>query len=299
MKFGQVTNLDSIEFDLPEIPNRTKELLNKSTTEKSVKFYFGAPGWSDINYKGNIYPRKTSSAKMLIEYAKQFNSIEFNGTRYGVPKLTTAEKWKDKVNKDFKFSMKLPQFITHRKNINDIESYQKIDEFLLLWDNIVHYSGVNFAVMANYFRSDKFNDLAKFVQYWPKEVPLAIELRDQSWFNLKMSQSWHELFYENRIIPVITDTPGRRDVLHFNLTNDHLFVRYVGDFSHESDKKRIEQWVNRISELVGMGVNHIWFYVHQPGENRERILQFYNYMLPLINTSLDLNIPLLVDYSKA
>ena len=129
MKFGQVTNLDSIEFDLPEIPNRTKELLNKSTTEKSVKFYFGAPGWSDINYKGNIYPRKTSSAKMLIEYAKQFNSIEFNGTRYGVPKLTTAEKWKDKVNKDFKFSMKLPQFITHRKNINDIESYQKIDEF--------------------------------------------------------------------------------------------------------------------------------------------------------------------------
>ena len=78
-----------------------------------------------------------------------------------------------------------------------------------------------------------------------------------------------------------------------------MFVRYVGDFSHESDKKRIEQWVNRISELVGMGVNHIWFYVHQPGENRERILQFYNYMLPLINTSLDLNIPLLVDYSKS
>ena len=39
MKFGQVTNLDSIEFDLPEIPNRTKELLNKSTTEKIVKFY--------------------------------------------------------------------------------------------------------------------------------------------------------------------------------------------------------------------------------------------------------------------
>ena len=54
MKFGQVTNLDSIEFDLPEIPNRTKELLNKYTSEKSVKFYFGAPGWSDFNYKGNI-----------------------------------------------------------------------------------------------------------------------------------------------------------------------------------------------------------------------------------------------------
>ena len=99
-----------------------------------------------------------------------------------------------------------------------------------------------FCCNGQLFRSDKFNDLAKFVQYWPKEVPLAIESEIKG-FNLKMSQSWHELFYENRIIPVITDTPGRRDVLHFNLTNNHLFVRYVGDFSHESDKKRIEQWV--------------------------------------------------------
>ena len=36
MKFGQVTNLDSIEFNLPEIPNRTKKLLNKSKSENLV-----------------------------------------------------------------------------------------------------------------------------------------------------------------------------------------------------------------------------------------------------------------------
>ena len=51
---------------------------------------------------------------MLIEYAKQFNGIEFNGTRYGV-KLKVAQNWKEKVGPDFKFSLKLPQFITHRK----------------------------------------------------------------------------------------------------------------------------------------------------------------------------------------
>ena len=68
-----------------------------------------------------------------------------------------------KVGPNFKFSLKLPQFITHRKNINDVEAYQKIDEFLLLWSEIKDYSGVNFAVMANYFRSEQFNELDKFI----------------------------------------------------------------------------------------------------------------------------------------
>ena len=138
MKFGQVDNLDSVDFNYSEIPLKTKENLSSTKSDKKIHFFFGAPGWSDVNYKGSIYPLKTSSNKMLIEYAKQFNSIEFNGTRYGVPKLKVAQNWKEKVGPDFKFSLKLPQFITHRKNINDVEAYQKIDEFMLLWLSLIH-----------------------------------------------------------------------------------------------------------------------------------------------------------------
>ena len=98
---------------------------------------------------------------------------------------------------------------------------------------------------------------------------------------------------KRNIIPVITDTPGRRDVVHFNLTNNHLFVRYVGDFSHQSDLERIKSWIEKIRELVQLGVNNIWFYVHQPGENRERILLFFNHLIPKINSALKINIPLL------
>ena len=99
------------------------------------------------------------------------------------------------------------------------------------------------------------------------------------------------------VTPVITDTPGRRDVVHFKITNDQLFVRYVGDFAHPSDLYRTANWVNRIGELCEMGVNKVWFYVHQPGENRERILGFFNNMIPQINQSLSLDIPLLRNYS--
>ena len=300
MKFGQVDNLDSVDFNYSEIPHITKENLSSTKSDNKIHFFFGAPGWSDVNYKGSIYPLKTSSNKMLIEYAKQFNSIEFNGTRYGVPKLQVAQNWKEKVGPGFKFSLKLPQFITHRKNINDVEAYQKIDEFLLLWSEIEEYSGINFAVMANYFRSEQFNELDKFIRHWPNEVPLAIELRDQSWFNdLRVVNRWHELFLEHNVIPVVTDTPGRRDVMHFNLTNNHLFVRYVGDFNHSSDKYRIYKWVDKMVELVNCGVDHIWFYVHQPGENRERILHFFNFMIPLVNQELNLEIKELKNHRLA
>ena len=300
MKFGQVDNLDSVDFTYSEIPLKTKENLSNTKRDHKIHFFFGAPGWSDVNFKGSIYPLKTSSNKMLIEYAKQFNSIEFNGTRYGVPKLKVAQSWKEKVGPDFKFSLKLPQFITHRKNINDVEAYQKIDEFLLLWSEIKDYSGVNFAVMANYFRSEQFNELDKFIHHWPNDVPLAIELRDQSWFNDPIIVNrWHELFLEHNVIPVVTDTPGRRDVMHFNLTNNHLFVRYVGDFNHSSDKYRIYKWIDKMVELVNCGVDHIWFYVHQPGENRERILHFFNFMIPLVNQELNLEIKELKNYRLA
>jgi hypothetical protein len=106
------------------------------------------------------------------------------------------------------------------------------------------------------------------------------------------------LFYENNIIPVITDTPGRRDVLHMNLINDQLFVRYVGDFNHPSDLERTNQWIERIQELHSLGVKDFWFYVHQPGEKRERILQFFNNMIPNINKSLEIEIPLLKNYEE-
>ena len=72
MKFGQVDNLDSVDFNYSEIPLKTKENLSSTKSDNKIYFFFGAPGWSDVNYKGSIYPLKTSSNKMLIEYAKQF-----------------------------------------------------------------------------------------------------------------------------------------------------------------------------------------------------------------------------------
>ena len=66
MKFGQVDNLDSVDFNYSEIPLKTKENLSSIKRNNKIHFFFGAPGWSDVNFKGSIYPLKTSSKKMLL-----------------------------------------------------------------------------------------------------------------------------------------------------------------------------------------------------------------------------------------
>ena len=297
MKFGQVDDLDKVDFSLPTLDKITKTNLSNLTNGENLKFYFGAPGWSDIKYKGIIYPKNTPSKNFLIEYSNQFNSIEVNSTRYGTPKKHIIERWCNSVGDDFKFSMKIPQVVTHRKDINDHTAKMKTEEFISAIDQLGVKSGINFAVMAKYFKSSQFNELESFINFWPVDAPLAIEFRNPSWFENSVRREWQELFSLKNIIPVITDTPGRRDVLHFNLTNKHLFIRYVGDFNHPSDLKRIELWTNKITELVNLGIENIWFYVHQPGENRQSILSFYNKLIPNLNKILKTEISLLYDYS--
>ena len=66
--------------------------------------------------------------------------------------------------------------------------------------------------MANYFKATDFDKLVSFIENVPKGFPLSIEFRDSSWFSPSVMNEWEQLFCENSISTVITDTPGRRDV---------------------------------------------------------------------------------------
>ena len=107
---------------------------------------------------------------------------------------------------------------------------------------------------------------------------------------------WQSLFIENNIGTVITDTPGRRDVAHCRIAGDNLFVRYVGDFNHVSDTQRIKIWVEKIIESTDFGVRNAWFYVHQPGDGRGKVVDFFNAFIKEVINNKGQNMPLIKDY---
>ncbi len=195
MKFGNIEDKQGADFTFEPLSELSILALRKLPKSKVVKFHFGAPVWSDKNYKGTLYPSKTPIKNFLKEYAKQFNSIEVNATRYGTPKQNVLEKWLGETPDDFTFSMKFPQVITHRKNIMEDKAKIQLERFLIALDFIEAKRGISFAVMANYFKPNRFSILRDFVEYLPKDVPFAIELRAGEWFNDKVViDEWHHLF---------------------------------------------------------------------------------------------------------
>ena len=134
----------------------------------------------------------------------------------------------------------------------------------------------------------------------PQDIDAAIELRAPEWFESEsIKNEWHQLFLENNIIPVLTDTPGRRDVLHFRVVNRHLFVRFVGNVGTTIDEIRINNWAQRIIDMTDQGITDVWFYAHVPGESREDVVPFNNQLISAINKKSSFNIPLLKDYRSS
>ena len=89
--------------------------------------------------------------------------------------------------------------------------------------------------------------------------------------------------YSNKITTIITDTAGRRDLLHMNLTTPKAFIRFVGA-NHKTDYSRIDEWVNRLINWKNNGVEEISFFLHQNIEIES--VKLAAYLIKKINQQL-------------
>jgi uncharacterized protein YecE (DUF72 family) len=79
---------------------------------------------------------------------------------------------------------------------------------------------------------------------------------------------------------VISDTIGRREVLHQTFINDTGFVRFLGENGEERDQERLEIWLERIVELQQSGLKKLFFFIHQPDEaNAAHYFEWFSSLL--------------------
>lgn len=285
MKFGRVQDPGSIDFILPVDNRETTRVLKKTSTEK-LSVYVGCAKWNKQDLKG-FYPKGTKDE--LGYYSKQFNCIELNATFYRIFSEDQFKKWYDKTPYGFKFFPKLVQNISHLKRLNeDVQPY--VDTYL---SHVVHLKeklGTIFLQMHSNFSPKDFDRVVRFIEKWPREIRLAIEFRHTDWFNDPVvANELYNLLENNNITNIITDTAGRRDLLHMRLTNDEAFIRYVGA-NHESDYDRLEDWTKRLAEWKKQGINKIHFFIHQNIELESPLLSkhFINKLNNHLETKLNL-----------
>lgn len=82
----------------------------------------GISGWTYRPWRGVFYP-KGLPQKWELEYAtSQFNSLEINGTFYGMQRPDAFADWADRAPDGFVYAVKGPRFITHIKRLRDSET---------------------------------------------------------------------------------------------------------------------------------------------------------------------------------
>ena len=264
MKFGKLQDISQVNFKLPnDHPITTETLSNLPKRTSKPKVFVGCTGWSMKEWVGTVYPKGTKSKDYLRHYVKQFNNIELNTTHYRIPNKETIQKWRSTAPKDFHYSPKIPQSISHSRDLGKSTDY--LLRFCEAISGLEENLGCSFMQLPPYFNYQRLPVLEGFFEQLPKDIPLALEFRHESWFDTpQYFNALMALLKKHQIATVITDVAGRRDVLHQCLTNETAMIRFVGNGLHPTDYERIDAWIAKLVEWFENGLHQVYFFTHEP-----------------------------------
>ncbi|MFN3306653.1 MAG: DUF72 domain-containing protein, partial [Candidatus Kapaibacteriota bacterium] len=92
-----------------------------------MNIYVGTSGWAFPKWVGILYPSDLPQRKWLNFYSQVFNCVEVNSTFYRLFKISTYSNWLKSVGENFRFIIKIPQEISHKKRL--INVFSELDDF--------------------------------------------------------------------------------------------------------------------------------------------------------------------------
>ncbi|GGF05359.1 DUF72 domain-containing protein [Hymenobacter cavernae] len=263
MDFGRLSDLRYVDFRLPtDHPETAAVLARAHAATPQPRVFVGCPIWTNKAWLGSYFPAGIKDADYLHHYARQFNSIELNTTHYRIPDAPTVRKWRDAVPAGFQFCPKLPQSISHERELYNADDLTTT--FCRSISGLDDRLGWAFLQLPPMFGPENLPRLERYLLDFPDYVPLAVELRHPAWFaDAGLRESVSAMLEALGKTLVITDVAGRRDVLHMRLTTPVAFIRFNGHGLIPSDYARADAWAERLAVWLGAGLQTAYFFVHQ------------------------------------
>lgn len=247
-------------------------------------YSLGCPVWACEHWRGSLYTRKSKRADWLAEYSATFQTVEGNSTFYALPTVETARRWAETTLAGFEFCLKFPRVISHdqmlRNCANALRPWLQILDALAACDRL----GPSFLQLPPNFAADRFGDLAAFLRNWPKQFPLAVEVRHRDWFDqadcenrlneLLASMSVDRVLFDARALysrppetaaEEVSQTRKPRSPLRHTLTGQRPFVRFIGRDDVGSVDPWIEEWATQTADWIRRGLKPLVF-AHAPDD---------------------------------
>ena len=175
-----------------------------------MSFYIGCPIWSFKGWVGNFYPQGTKPADFLHEYTRRLTTVEGNTTFYAIPTKDTIDGWAADMPEGFHFCPKLPRAISHEGTLT--QHIEDALSFVDIMSQLGSKLGPMFLQLPPRYTPRLFSDLKTFLEAWPRQVHLAVEVRHLDWFDLPHHDELNDLLRQHNMARVVIDTRPIRNL---------------------------------------------------------------------------------------
>ena len=258
--------LTESDFSLPELP----QPYLPGNRNRNPLLYLGF----------SVLEEKAAAITLPVNmqaYSKQFNAWEL-GTSF--EEILSEEKirklYKSVAVTEFKFCPLFYKGISHLGKI-DSPKLGLSSDFINRMKSFTDKLGCSLLQLPESCTPENKDGLFRYLQALPGQFDVAVEFTNMDWFNNPdqfglIVEKMHQL---NKGL-VISDSPGRREAVHMQLSNATAFIRFYGEGWNEIDLHRISQWKKQLQSWYLQGLEKCYFFLHI--QNKEGQEDFINYV---------------------
>ncbi|MEM8736310.1 MAG: DUF72 domain-containing protein [Planctomycetota bacterium] len=261
-----------------------EQRAKQDAVSPQLPFRLGCPVWNCEHWSGSVFPTKTPKREWLSWYTRMFNTVEGNSSFYAIPALQHAQRWAAEAATGFEFCMKLPREITHDRML--VGASRPTAAFIEVLRALQAGGclGPSFLQLGPKFGPSLFRNLETYLNEWPKDLPLAVEVRHLGWFDeasnerrldeLLVDCGVDRVLFDSRPlyqaepddeIERVSQTRKPKSPLRHTVSGQRPMLRIVGRNRVDLVDPFIREWTPVIAEWIRDGLEPIIF-THAPDD---------------------------------
>lgn len=248
----------------------------------------GTSSFSSPDWVGPFYAPGTPPGRFLVEYAREFDTVEVDATWYALPRARLVDGWAGKVPEGFLLAAKFPRSIVHggrgarpdpRRVMDPDAAYEDRDAFLETMRRLGGRLGP-LLIQFPYFNRAAFPSAGPFLErldVFLRDLPreglrYAVEVRNRAWVGTDLAEVLRRhgvslVLVDHGWMPHGDEVAAKLDPV----TGPDAYVRLLGDRRHIEtltttwDKEvlehrgRMQRWARLLRDLMARGVRTFVF----------------------------------------
>ncbi len=250
--------------------------------------HIGTSGWSyESDWKDVFYHSRGS---LLQQYLAIFETAEINSTFYALPQAKFV-KHLASLGEDKFFTAKIPKKVTHDSRLDlSGEGGEVLQSYYSLMSPLEHKIAALLIQLPPWDIS-KMANLERFLSELDSSFRYAIEFRDESWLNQRVSK----MLEDYGVAYVIVDEP--KLPIDLRVTTDFAYIRWHGHgvnpwYNYLYSIEELREWKPRLEDVMSRTESVLGYWNNHFGGNAPfnalQMLQLMGRMKPRQQQKLDL-----------